>query len=573
MTGPETSAPATAQHHESPRPRTRPAPEVTAALPPRPEQSDRERTQVIRGLRGRRVPAVEAFGTAVDGPTPEGLLPLWGPATGEWLTPPIRCGEIHRGREAPAVPDGGEPVDYGLTILDDDGPAGGHHRDERPTRGSSRSRAIWTLVDQVLSSGTNAAMSFVIARSVSKSEFGAFAVAFAIFSLMIGFSKAAGTAPLGMKFSDVPPRVFRVAGAAGTGTALVIGLVSGVVTLAVGAAMGGSVGASLVAMGLVFPTLLLQDAWRQVFFAEGRPAAAAANDGIWAIVQFAAIYALIVRDVSTSWAMLLAWGGAAAVAAMLGVTQAGFKPAPSLVHEWIAEHRDVNGYMSAEYLTVQGAQQASTLLLGTLGAIDLVGALRGVQTLLGPTTILAVGIVSWAIPEFSRRKDLSAAARVRAAYALSAVIVAAGAAWGTLFLVLPTSIGHSLLGETWEQTHDLLALSIVQQAGSAATVGPACMLYALGKAKLTFRANAVLAPQLVVYPIVGLEIGGGTGAVCGYILAFWVTVPSWFILVRRAAREVERDTAIALSGEPAGPDVQGRVPERPTGTGNDDVSR
>ncbi|WP_261575413.1 hypothetical protein [Frankia gtarii] len=521
----------------------------------RVEPFDHERTQIIRGLRGRRVPGPDSF-RSPHAPIAEGLIPMYGTMTGEFFLGGLNRPDPAAGGpgvpaaiggtpDAPgggtAVVDRAEPADYGLADLSEDAGSGGRHRVERTTRGSSRSRAIWTLVDQVLSSGTNAVMSFIIARSVSPSEFGAFGVAFAIFSLMIGFSKAAGTAPLGIKFADVSPRVFRAAGAAGTGTAFVIGLFSGVVTLVVGLALGGGVGDSLIAMGLVFPALLLQDAWRQVFFAEGRPAAAAANDGIWAIVQFGAIFLLIIRDVSTSWAMLLAWGGAAAVAAVLGIFQAGFRPATNQARSWIAEHRDINGYMSAEYLTVQGAQQASTLLLGTLGAIDLVGALRGVQTLLGPTTILAVGIVSWAIPEFSRRKDMSAGARLRAAYALSGVIVTVGAIWGTVFLFLPASIGHSLLGDTWGQTHHLLALSIVQQAGPAATVGPACMLYAMGQAKLTFRANAVLAPQLLAYPIIGLELGGATGAVVGYIAAFWITVPYWFLLVRRVAREAEPD--------------------------------
>ncbi|CAO5228657.1 MATE family efflux transporter [Frankia sp. AgKG'84/4] len=535
-------------HREGTRPEAAPRRRV--------EPFDHEQTQIIRGLHGRRVPRSESYQIRHQREA-EGLIPMSGPMTGEFFL----GGMFRQDGEAasapqPAGPAGPaastltappEPADYGLADLSEEIGAGGRHRAERTTRGSSRSRAIWTLVDQVLSSGTNAVMSFVIARSVSTSEFGAFGVAFAIFSLMIGFSKAAGTAPLGIRFADAQPRVFRAAAAAGVGTAFAVGLLSGVVTLLVGLGVGGSVGAALVAMGLVFPALLLQDAWRQVFFAEGRPAAAALNDGVWAVVQFVAIFALIVRDVSTSWAMLLAWGGAAAVAAVLGIYQAGFGPATGQVRTWLVDHRDINGYMSAEYLTVQGAQQASTLLLGALNAIDIVGALRGVQTLLGPTTILAVGIVSWAIPEFSRRKDMSPAARLRAAYALSAVIVSVGVIWGTIFLVLPESVGHALLGDTWAQTHHLLALSIVQQAGPAATVGPACMLYALGKAKLTFRANLILAPQLLVYPVIGLELGGGTGAVVGYIAAFWITVPFWFLLLRSATLEDDESAADSAS--------------------------
>jgi O-antigen/teichoic acid export membrane protein len=435
------------------------------------------------------------------------------------------------GADRPAAPD----TDYGLRNLDEE-------PEPEPTRrrlGSSRSRALWTLFDQVLSSGTNAVMAFIIARSVTKSQFGAFGIAFAVFSLVIGFSRAAGTAPLGIRYADATRRVFRSAGAAATGAALVVGAVTGTGCIAAGLVMNGPVGASLVAMGMVLPGLLLQDSWRQVFFAEGRPAAAAANDAVWAAVQFAGVYLLLVRHVTTSSPLLLAWGGAAAVAALLGVAQAGFWPAPSRIREWVAEHRDINAYMSAEYLTVQGAQQASTLLLGTLGAVQLVGALRGVQTLLGPTTILSVGIISWAVPEFSRRRGMTAGARIRAAYGLSALIVGVGLAWGTFFLFLPAGIGRSLLGDTWAQTHHLLGLSIIQQAGAAVTVGPACMLNALGRAKATFRTSAVFAPQLVAFPIIGLYVGGGTGAVCGYIAAFWSTVPMLFRAMRRAAREAD----------------------------------
>ena len=59
-------------------------------------------------------------------------------------------------------------------------------------------------------------------------------------------------------------------------TALALGAVAGVVSLVVGLALGGGVGRALVALGVVLPGLLVQDAWRYVFFAAGRPAAASA---------------------------------------------------------------------------------------------------------------------------------------------------------------------------------------------------------------------------------------------------------------------------------------------------------
>jgi len=104
-------------------------------------------------------------------------------------------------------------------------------------------RASWNLVDQVISSGTNAALSFLIARSVSSADFGGFAVAFTVFSLVIGVSRAVSTSPLSVRFTRVQPGEFREAAAAGVGTAFTLGIVSGLGCLVAGLVVGGAVSA------------------------------------------------------------------------------------------------------------------------------------------------------------------------------------------------------------------------------------------------------------------------------------------------------------------------------------------
>jgi len=414
-------------------------------------------------------------------------------------------------------------------------------------KGSTRSRALWTLFDQLLSSGTNSILVFVVARAVSPAELGAFSIGFTVFSVVIGFSKSTGGQPLGIRYSGAPRSVFAAAAAKATGTAFVLGVATGLGCALIGTLMGGSVGSALVTLAVVLPGLLVQDLWRQVFFAQGRPAAAAANDAVWGVVQVAGVAVLLARDVRLASPMLLAWGAAAAVAALIGVVQAGFWPAPSRALDWVREHRDINGFLAAEFVTVQGALNASLLVVGAVVSIELLGALRGVQTVLGPTTIFAIGIVSWAIPEFSQHKSMTAAARLKAAYMLSAAVMTLGIVWGLGFLVLGQikygghPLGWQLLGDTWAATHHLLGLSIIQQAGAASTVGVSCMLIALGRAKDTFRLNVIMAPQLILYPVIGAVLGGGTGAVIGFIVANWVMVPAWYRLLGRAARQSEQE--------------------------------
>ncbi len=62
-------------------------------------------------------------------------------------------------------------------------------------------RAGWNLVDQVISSGTNAGLSILIARSVDQTAFGSFAVAFTVFGFLVGVSRAVSTSPLGVRFT------------------------------------------------------------------------------------------------------------------------------------------------------------------------------------------------------------------------------------------------------------------------------------------------------------------------------------------------------------------------------------
>jgi len=417
--------------------------------------------------------------------------------------------------------------------------------------GSNRSKALWTIVDQIASAASNAAINFLVARQVTASEFGAFAIGFTVFALMVGFARASASGPLGIRYADASPSVFRSAARAATGASLVLGIIGGGLLVAIGGFLSGAVGENLVAVGIVLPALLTQDAWRYAFFAQGRPAAATANDTVWVVVMAIGIYFVIESGSHSAIPMVLAWGGAAAVAALFGIVQTGTWPAPARVLEWFSVHRDIVGYMSGEYVTVQGAQQASTLLVAGLGSTALVGALRGAQTLLGPTSNVATALVSFAVPEFARRRAMPAAKKVRAAYGLSITVIAVGTVWGLFFMLLPPSIGHSLLGNTWSDTRHILLLSIVQQSGPAFAVGPAAVLYALGRARNTFQIHALLSPLLILCPLVGLYAGGVVGVVLGYIVAFYLTAPFWWLQLRRAAREADEELAAeaAASGD------------------------
>lgn len=413
-------------------------------------------------------------------------------------------------------------------------------------------RAGWNLVDQVISSGTNAVLSFLVARSVDEQNFGGFAVAFTVFTLGIGISRALASSPLGIKFSDAGKDEFRRASAAAVGTAFAIGVVSGVGCVIAGLLIGQAAGHALLALGVVFPALLVQDAWRYVFFAEGRPAAAAANDAVWAVLQLGAVIALVAVGMSAVGPLVLVWGGSALAAAALGIRQARVLPRPDRALTWARTHRRTTGFMVAEFATVQGAQQGALLLIAGIASLEAIGSLRGVQVLLGPTTILAVAAISFAVPEFARRRSrLSARQWVQGGMAVSLAICAAGFVWGLVFVLLPDSVGVALLGDTWPGTSAILWPTIASQAGGTLSLGAAIMLIAMDRTSVTFSLNLLLAPLIFAGGVVGVLLDGAYGAAWGFGIANWlILIPFWMRLRREARAFVARRDSGSAAGLP-----------------------
>lgn len=413
-------------------------------------------------------------------------------------------------------------------------------------------RAGWNLADQVVSSGTNAVLSFLVARSVDGATFGGFAVAFTVFTLLVGVSRALATSALAIRCSDAAHEQFQVSAAAAVGTALGLGVLSGAVCLVVGSLLEGPGAAALRALGLVLPGLLVQDAWRMVFFARGRGAAATANDAVWATVQLAALAALLLADAAGVTLLVLAWGGAAAVAAFVGVRQAQVRPRPGAAVDWLRRHRDLSGYLVLEFGVLQGAQQGALLVIAAVAPLSVIGALRGVQVVLGPTTILAVSVFTFAVPELARRRGtLTARQWRRTGLGLSCAVAVLGSCWGAVFVLLPDAAGRALLGDTWPGVDQVLGASIVMQAGAALSLGPSVLLYAMDRAPVTFRIHAALAPLLGIGSIGGVLLAGAEGAAWGMAVAFWAVLPSWWLRLHREVAVLSR--APVASPQPSGP--------------------
>ncbi len=421
------------------------------------------------------------------------------------------------------------------------------------------------MADQIVSSGTNLLITVLVARSLSADGFGAFSVAFTVYSFLVGASRALIAQPLVVRYTSQGTEAFRTASRSAAGAATLLGVASGVTVVAAGAVIGGPAGASLLAIGALLPGLLLQDMWRAVFVAEGRPAAAFVNDLVWGIVQFGAVGLLLVLDERSAPAMVLGWGIAAGVAALVGGLQFGGHPLIRSSLGWLSRQRDLLGYYLAGFLSVMGANQLTMLLIAGIGEPADVGALRAAQVVLGPLNLIGYSLSAFALPEISRRR-LGGRVAFRAAIGLSVLIIVADLVWGLALLVLPDQLGRELLGESWASAEDVLPATLLGVVAIGLGFGASTVLTARGFAKDMFWVTALLAPGFIVFGVLGLHLGGAPGAALGLALAQVVIVPVvWWRLRARLHQERSSEGAPVqdVDATPTGEPESTGSPARP----------
>jgi O-antigen/teichoic acid export membrane protein len=415
-------------------------------------------------------------------------------------------------------------------------------------------RAGWNLIDQVLSAATNAALSFLVARSVDARGFGAFAVGFSVFAVSIGVGRALVGQPLSIRYAAAGEADMNDAVARGMGTVLAVTVPTGVVCAVIGLLLGGILEPTLLAFGLILPGLVVQDACRSAFFARARPDLATLNDALWAVIQFGGVAALIVGGQARPWSLALVWGAAAAVCAVLGLAQLRVVPRVGGARPWLAEHRDLVGYLVADFLLGAGALQGGILLVGGLVGIDDLGSIRAAQVLTGPLGVLFGAAMAFALPEVSRRAaTLSSTRRRQAAVAVTAVMLLVSLAYAATLLLLPDRAGVALLGDTWAGASQVLLPVSLVSAFAGACLGPVIVILALGQSRATFRLTAIEAVMVLAALLIGAAVDGAAGAAWGLSLQQAVLVPLWFLQLHRILARMDAGEALAQAapGTPA----------------------
>lgn len=398
-------------------------------------------------------------------------------------------------------------------------------------------RTGWGISDQAFSSLTNFVLGVTVARSLGPRDLGAFGLAFATYLIGLSIEQTVGSEPLLVRYSGVESHALKDAARSASGTALTAGVLTGGVCLVIGWATSGALSQAFIAVGVSLPGLLVQDSLRMIFFASRRGQHALINDVIWALVMFPALFILLSSGRGSVFWLTLAWGGAANAAAVIGMLQAGLVPHPSRTAGWVREHRDIAPRFLAEMMALTGTRQLSQFGIAASGGLVAVGAIRAAQLLLNALQILSQGIGLVALPEAVRIGRASVRPLKKMVWVMCAALVATTFVWGTVLVLLPSSLGRAILGLSWNAAKDLFVpLTLVQAAGcaiAAAVIG----LRALVAARRSLRARLLVSLLQVAGAIGGAAVDGARGAAWGLAIAGWVGAAVFWRQFNRAFDE------------------------------------
>jgi hypothetical protein len=344
-----------------------------------------------------------------------------------------------------------------------------------------------------------------------------------------------GAEPLLSRFSAA----FRWdAGAAVAGLAVALGAAAAL-ALGFGAALAPpGVRELLLGSALILPGLLLQDAWRYVFFAEGQPRKAMLNDLVWLLSQAVVFSLLILSHRADALALYLGWGLTGGLAAVFGCWQARLLPRPQAAWGWISEQRDLSLRFLAESMALVGSGQLVVYGVGASAGMAALGALRSAQLIFGPVQMLFTATIAVAVPEGVRLVKSDPRKAPIVLVCLAVALSAACAGWGIAAIVLPDAWGLALLHDNWTAAQPVLPGLAVSMALAAVGVAALVLLRIRAAARQSLRARLLAS---VLHPIggtVGAMVGGAPGAVVGLAVANGIMAALWSALASTELRGI-----------------------------------
>jgi O-antigen/teichoic acid export membrane protein len=341
--------------------------------------------------------------------------------------------------------------------------------------------------------------------------------------------------PLTIRFSTQPEDVRRRATAMAAGASASLGIVAVVATVT-WAIAGGSSGRLMVAAGITFAILLVQDAWRTALFASRRPWGTAANDAICLAATLIGLTVVMVRGHghADAPAVMIIWGFGSAFGAVLGVFQLRALPKVQSCWHWLRTQADLGLRLVGSVLAQQLAGRTSLVIVSVWAGHAALGQISASRTLVSPISTLILATLAFAVPEAARKAVTSLRDLRHFTRMVSGALVAVTALLTVVLYFLPERIGVAIAGQNWAAAHSLLVPTALWIAGTAMSQGARIGLRVLERASTILWISVALGAVVLVACACGTLGWGAPGAAWAFGLASVAGQAVWTVGYRRA---------------------------------------
>ncbi len=396
-------------------------------------------------------------------------------------------------------------------------------------------RVAWGLADQVVSSAANFLIAILAAATLSAADFGSFALAIALATLFIWLSRGLSSDPLSAAHAADEPEALRRASNASATVSIVAGLIgAALLALASIPFYDGILGPVLLMTAVVLPAVSLQDNLRYALLVAQEPRAMFMNDLIWLLLQLP-LAGIVVASHGSPELLVLAWGLAGGVAALIALKQAGVHPASlGEARTYLRHHRSLWPFFVLDHLVYQATNVLLFVVVYALASASEVGGMRAALLLFTPLTVMSRGVVSVFVPEMARRAEDPEFVR-RRSLVLGLVLVPLTLAWTGLMLLIPDVVGDWLLGESWKYAEPLVFLAGLTVAVAMFSTGTVVGIRALQAGNYGFTARAVVSVLILGFAMIGAAWDGAYGALLVSVLASPLQIIVWVWLLAKAS--------------------------------------
>lgn len=384
------------------------------------------------------------------------------------------------------------------------------------------------MLDQGAQSLVNLVVGVVAARALSASDFGAFSIAFLLFTVAWGSYRALLVEPAIVLFREAP--VTQVLDAkAGM---IVLSLMLTAPLCAVGWISGSMqqepIASALKAFSTILPCIIFLDVIRGIFHAARQPISAAIVSATWLCIVLVLYIAIDVTDSEGIYLLVLPFGIIAGLLAIYSIRSSYQNILAHIRQMQVKVVLKIGWPLFLDFLLVGITIHLMGLLLGFFYGLEQAGAFRGATIIVGPLVTLIAG---------ARLASLSDATRYRAASGdnqwkaylirVTSIGMPICVFLGLLLLWFSDNYGTKILGETWAAAQSVVLPMTLFIIATFVHLVTGAVLRARELAVLSLMTRFKQLPIVIGCSWIGMYNGEASGAAWGLFVGNLLSIPFW----------------------------------------------